>query len=158
MQQTIRSRRVPDGHVPTRHTWVIRDVSSRATCTWLALGCFLFCSAAHAQSVPVRLITTVGQPVGKGNATRPRINVIFEKIDSEDHVILKYGALMIKTRLMGVKIKSGAAGVLGMLLPEGVSLQAEVVEKGAIPGIILWKGKVNLNEQLLIQGVAEGVH
>ena len=147
-----------NGHVSIRRCMVKSTLPGQAIWIRLALGCLLASSFAHAQTVPVQPSTSVGQNAGTGNAARPRINVVFQSIDTEDHIILKHGALIIKTVLMGLKIRPGAAGVLGMLLPEGASLQAEVVEKGSIPSIILWKGKVNLNEQLLIQGVAEGVH
>ena len=35
-------------------------------------------------------------------------------------------------------------------------LQAEVVEKGAVQGIVLWKNKHNLNGQRMIDGVWRG--
>lgn len=86
-----------------------------------------------------------------------RINVSFEKVDAKQQVILRYGAVLLKTKLKGITLKPGAAGVLALLLPEGVRLQAEIVAKGDVQTVILTKQGVNINDQLLIQGVAEAV-
>ncbi|GGR07496.1 hypothetical protein [Deinococcus ruber] len=87
-----------------------------------------------------------------------RVNVYFEKVDEKGMVILKYGSVFLTTKLYGIRLRSGSAGVLSLVLPSGVLLQAEVIEKGEIQSVVLWKGNKNLNEELLIQGVAEGVH
>ena len=100
------------------------------------------------------IIQTTGQ---SGTNSNVRVNVTFEKVDAQQHVILKYGAVLLKTNLRGLKLKPGAAGVLSVLLPKGVSLWAEIVAKGTIQTVILTKQGVNINDQLLIQGVAEGI-
>jgi hypothetical protein len=156
MRQTVQLLFPRNGHLALLRARRTRDRSGSALRMWLVLG-LLMTGAAQAQSTPASPLVTSGQPTVKDSAAHLKINVIFEKLDSENRVILKYGALVIKTRLAGVKIRPGAAGVLGMLLPEGARLQAEFVEKGTIPAVVLWKGTVNLNEQLLIQGVAEGI-
>jgi hypothetical protein len=114
-------------------------------CASLALNSF-----ANAESAPASAATAT-------KIANLRIAVTFQKVDSQNFIILKYGSVLLKTKMAGLKIKPGASGVLGMLLPDGASLQAEIVEKGNIQSIILWKGKTNLNEQLLINGVAEGI-
>ncbi len=147
-----------DGHVSTLGSEIHRHARGHARWVQLAVCSLLMTGIVHAQTAPVQAKVPAGQTAEAASAARLRINVVFQHFDSQEHVILKYGAMTITTRLQGLKIRPGAAGVMGMFLPEGASLQAEIVEKGAIPGIILWKGKVNLNEQLLIQGVAEGTH
>ena len=157
MQQPDRPISPLNGHVATNFSCRTRGVPVLSVCLQLVFSSLMLIGAGHAQAAATSTAVSQSQPNAKSSMARPRINVVFEKIDSENHIILKYGTLVIKTSLAGVKIQSGAAGVLGMLLPAGSQLQAEVIKKGAIPSVVLWKGKVNLNEQLLVQGVAEGV-
>jgi len=111
---------------------------------------------AQAQSAPAGAKTW--QAIQKEDASKHvRFNVVFEKIDAQGYLILKYGSVSLKTRLAGIKIAGKSTGVLGLYLPTGALLQAEIVEKGAVQGVILWKNKQNLNEQLMIDGVAEGI-
>lgn len=111
---------------------------------------------AQAQSVPAGAKSW--QAIQQEDAsTHVKFSVVFEKIDAQGYLILKYGTVSLKTRLAGIKITGKSTGVLGLYLPTGALLQAEVVEKGAVQGVILWKNKQNLNEQLMIDGVAEGL-
>jgi len=86
-----------------------------------------------------------------------KINVTFVGMDADQHLLLKYGGVVLKTTLSGLKLNKGAGGVLGMFLPDGVRLQAEIITKGNIQSVILWKEKTNMNQQLLIQGVAQRI-
>lgn len=111
---------------------------------------------AQAQSVPTGAKSW--QAIQQEDASKHvKFNVVFEKIDPQGYLILKYGSVSLKTRLAGIKLNGKSAGVLGLYLPTGALLQAEVVEKGTVQGVILWKNKQNLNEQLMIDGVAEGL-
>jgi hypothetical protein len=109
-----------------------------------------FASAAPLQ-------TAQGQTAQAKPNPNVRISVSFEKLDAQQHVILRYGAVLLKTKLKGLKLKPGAAGVLALLLPDGVRLQAEIVAKGDVQTVILTKQGVSINDQLLMQGVAEGI-
>ena len=123
--------------------------AGRAVC-----ACLLLVGAGFSQAQTATSST-------QSSAAKPknmRVNVYFQKIDDKGMVILKYGSVLLTTRLYGIRLKGGSAGVLSLILPPGVLLQAEVVEKGAVQSVVLWKGAKNLNEELLIQGVAEGVH
>ncbi|ULH17270.1 hypothetical protein MF271_18090 (plasmid) [Deinococcus sp. KNUC1210] len=113
-------------------------------------------SESQAASPPVAA-PAAAQTAAK-KAPNLRVNVYFQKIDEKGMVILKYGSVLLTTRLYGIRLRSGSAGVLSLVLPSGVLLQAEVIEKGEIQSVVLWKGNKNLNEELLIQGVAEGIH
>ncbi|GGQ93037.1 hypothetical protein [Deinococcus ruber] len=84
-----------------------------------------------------------------------KIDVNFQRIDTDGMAILKFGTVLIKTQLAGVRVKDKARDNLDAVLPEGARLQAEIVQKGSIPTVILWKGSVNLNTQLLAQGLAD---
>lgn len=111
---------------------------------------------AQAQSVPAGAKSW--QAIQREDASKHvKFGVVFEKIDAQGHLVLKYGTVLLKTRLAGIKISGNSAGVLGLYLPTGARLQAEFVEKGAVQGVVLWKNKQNLNEQLMIDGVAEGI-
>ncbi|AZI43297.1 hypothetical protein EHF33_11540 [Deinococcus psychrotolerans] len=88
---------------------------------------------------------------------RVKIGVTFDKVDADGYIILKYGSVMLKTRLAGVKVRTALAGVLNMYVPEGARIQAEIVEKGKIQSVLLWKNGKNLNEQLMMDGVAVGI-
>ncbi len=125
----------------------------------LALGCCLILGplvAGSAQAQSGQLApTTAPSAAAKKNL---RLNVHFVKIDADGFVILDYGSVQLKTQLASIRLRGGAGGVLSMILPAGVLLQAEIVQKGAVQSVVLWKGTQNINEQLLIQGVAEGVH
>ncbi|ULH17926.1 hypothetical protein MF271_23435 (plasmid) [Deinococcus sp. KNUC1210] len=89
------------------------------------------------------------------NPSNQRIGVRFQSIDASGLVVLRYSGILIKASLAGIHLKKGASGVLGMLLPDGISVTAEIVQKGTIPSVILWKGTTNLNQELLLQGVAQ---
>ncbi|WP_424952804.1 hypothetical protein [Deinococcus sp.] len=110
-------------------------------------------STALAQTAPAQTAAAQPAPASKNM----RINVYFEKVDANGLVILKYGTVSLTTRLSGIKLRDGSAGVLSLVIPTSVLLQAEVISKGTVPVVVLWKGTKNLNEELLIQGVAEGV-
>ncbi len=113
----------------------------------------LLMSTALAQTAPAQTAAAQPAPASKNM----RINVYFEKVDANGLVILKYGTVSLTTRLSGIKLRDGSAGVLSLVIPTSVLLQAEVISKGTVPVVVLWKGTKNLNEELLIQGVAEGV-
>lgn len=111
---------------------------------------------AQAQTAPAAAKTW--QAIQHEDASKHiKFSVVFEKIDAQGYLVLKYGSVSLKTRLAGIKITGKSTGVLGLYLPAGARLQAEIVEKGAVQGVVLWKNKQNLNEQLMIDGVAEGI-
>lgn len=113
----------------------------------LLLGGF---TADLANAAPANTITA-----NSTNRSNARLNVNFQKIDANGNAVVRYGTVLLTTQLAGIKLKSGASGVLAMLLPDGIRLQAEIVQKGAVPIVILWKGTTNMNVELLIQGVAQ---
>ncbi|ULH16036.1 hypothetical protein MF271_05225 [Deinococcus sp. KNUC1210] len=114
---------------------------------------FLFVPAALAASTTG---TVMSQDVaGILPASNLKIDVNFQRIDSDGLAILKFGTVLIKTQLSGVRVKDKARDNLDAVLPEGARLQAEIVQKGSIPTVILWKGTVNVNAQLLAQGLAD---
>ena len=131
--------------------------------TCLAIG--LAAGSLVGSHASAEIIQKSGQPTPKTPTPKTTvkkvanisINVTYEGVDAQQNVILKYGSVKLKTKLAGLKLKPGAAGVLALLLPDGVQLQAEVVEKGAVQTIILRNREININDQLLIQGVAEGI-
>ena len=102
--------------------------------------------------------TAPAQTTPASKAKNLRLNVYFQSVDAKGQLILKYGDSLLTTRLHHIRLRDGSGGVLGLIVPRGVMLQAEIIEKGNIPSVVLWKGPLNLNEQLLMQGVAEGAH
>ena len=97
--------------------------------------------------------TVMSQDVaGTLPAANLKIDVNFQRIDADGFAILKFGTVLIKTQLAGVRLRDKA---LDAVLPEGARLQAEIVQKGSVPTVILWKGTVNLNLQLVTQGLAD---
>jgi hypothetical protein len=103
------------------------------------------------------VIQSGGRQTTAKTAVPIRISVSFIGVDQQGYLLLKYGAVSLRTRLKGLKLRPGAAGVLGVLIPTGTRLEAQIVEKGSVQTVILTKQGVNLGDQLLIQGVAEAV-
>ena len=82
------------------------------------------------------------------------INVYFKEIDAQGDIVLLYGGVPLKTRLAGLTLRTDAPGIIKIFLPIGVLLRAELVKKGPIPTVVLWKGITNLNQQLVFHGGA----
>ena len=113
----------------------------------------------------VLLATAGAQGRGKPSASTPErsiplavastsISVFFKGVDRNGYAILTYGGVSLKAQLDGIKLRTDAPGIIKIFLPTGVQLRAEVVKKGTIPVIILWKGKMNMNQRLMFHGAA----
>lgn len=136
-------------------------LASRRTARFVLAFAALIYGVAQAENAPTAAKAApplTWQAVQQQDSrNRVKMGVTFEKVDAEGYIILKYGTVTLKTRLAGIKVRNALAGVLGMYVPAGARLQAEVVEKGAIQSVLLWKNGTNLNEQLMIDGVAVGL-
>lgn len=128
---------------------------------FLLASALLVYGVAQAENAPVASKAAsqmTWQAVQKEDSKkRVKIVVTFDKVDTDGYIILKYGSVSLKTRLAGIKVRTALAGALSLYVPEGARLQAEIVEKGDIQSVLLWKNGLNLNEQLMTDGVAVGI-
>lgn len=78
---------------------------------------------ALAPGMVVQTASAQGQ-VGTSRSGPPakknlKINVYFQKVDDKGQIILKYGSVLLTTRLAGIRLRDGSAGVLSLVLPTG---------------------------------------
>ena len=106
---------------------------------------------------PLLILFTVALFGGALAAGHTSLKATYNRVDAQGRVILTYAGVPLPVQLYRVKLRPGAAGVLALLLPSRVQVRAEIVVGGKLPQVILWRGPKNLNEELLMQGVAEGI-
>ncbi len=78
----------------------------------------------------------------------------FDRMDAEGHLILRLNRTALPVDLYGVTLKIGADGMLGLMLPSSSSLDVRVIAKGAVPKVILMRGKTNVADELVKNGYA----
>ena len=78
----------------------------------------------------------------------------FDRMDAEGHLILKLNRTALPVDLYGVTLKIGADGMLGLMLPSSSSLDVKVIVKGAVPKVVLMRGKTNVADELVKNGYA----
>lgn len=78
----------------------------------------------------------------------------FDRMDAEGHLIMRVSSTALPVDLYGVTLKIGADGMLGLMLPSSSSLDVKVIVKGAVPKVILMRGKTNVADELVKKGYA----
>ena len=78
----------------------------------------------------------------------------FDRMDAEGHLILLLNPTSLPVDLYGVTLKIGADGMLGLMLPSSSSLDVRVIQKGAVPKVVLMRGKTNVADELVKKGYA----
>lgn len=78
----------------------------------------------------------------------------FDRMDAEGHLILRLNRTALPVDLYGVTLKIGADGMLGLMLPSSSSLDVKVIVKGAVPQVVLMRGKTDVAAELVKKGYA----
>ena len=87
-------------------------------------------------------------------ATLASFRAQFDRMDASGHLLLKVGQTSLPVDLYGVTLKIGADGMLGLMLPSSSSLDVRVIQKGAVPKVVLMRGKTNVADELVKKGYA----